>query len=170
MKDTAQRNLVRFIKLCDIAHLLKAERDMDWNRVLNRARDTGSIRSLFFGLRALGPYFDISTLALAALDEKEPRNFLDASLHKITDYTIPTTIRNSIHEALLIASLHDRASAKILTALRPILVPTIVDIQCILLPRSMHFIYYIIRPIRLAIKYSRAAIGRFWRLIPLNSG
>jgi hypothetical protein len=162
VRDTACKNLVRLIKLCDIAQLLKAERNMDWNRLLNRARDTGAIRSLFFGFRVLGPVFDISTLALAALDEKEPSNVLDASLRKVRDCRMPAAIRNSAHEALLIASLHDRASAKILTTLlHPILVPTTADIQCILLPRFLHFIYYIIRPIRLAIKYSRAAIGHF---------
>ena len=162
-KDAAQRNVVRLIKLCDIAQLLKAERGMDWNRLLNRARSTGTIGPLFFGIRTLTPLFGVSLpetslgnkeadLALAALDGKKSRNILDASLHKITD-SIPAAIRHSMYEALLIASLHDRAGAKIRTVLRPCLVPTIVDLQWVSLPRYLHYIYYILRPIRLAIKY-----------------
>jgi hypothetical protein len=92
-KDTAQRNLVPFSKLCDIAQLLKTERDMDWNWLLNHARHTGALGPLFFGLRTVGTLFEISIpehssnninadLVFAALDGREIPSILDSYLDK----------------------------------------------------------------------------------------
>jgi hypothetical protein len=174
-KDTAQRRFVPLLKLCDIAGLLKAECHVNWNGLLNYARQKGVLGPISFGIRTVGSLFDISVpnnidanLVISPIDGKERLQIFAAFLQNNTVFSSKNSqFARSMREAFVIVSLHDRIRHKIRTVLRQIqlrryLTPSSSDIMYISLPRYLHFLYYLVRPIRIAIKYfSRAAVWLF---------
>lgn len=166
VKDTAQGNFVPFIKLCDLAHLLKAERRMDWNESLKQARKWGVHGSVSMGTHVVSSLFDVPTpgtlsknlsshFEVRAIAASDINHVLISSLPNLTISLLKSSkfLRRHLQEALVIASLADGVSAKIITVLRRCLYPTPYDIDCISLPQNLYFLYYFVRPFRIMMKY-----------------
>jgi hypothetical protein len=127
--------------LADIARVLEKS-DIDWSAVFAEARETGSMRPLVVALRLTsellgapipevqnGPPYD-------ALVARSRANLLSDDPRPLGNYS-------------LLARTTDK-----LRILLGLLQPTTLEHQLINLPRLLHLTYYLIRPLRLAHKYT----------------
>lgn len=142
----------RLAWVCDVAALLNSQTRFDWPHVLRRAKESRVERMLFLGLRlARG-------LAGAELPEGLFNNSDDEVISRLseevtavmfsgTEYVPIGFVRNVRFNLRARARLRER-----LDYLRFILTPTDGDLSAVSLPAGMSFAYYLLRPLRLALK------------------
>jgi hypothetical protein len=142
----------RLTWLCDIARLLDAYPALDWGQVLRRARDSGSDRILFLGLRVAGDVLgarvpedigrrvraDAAVAALAA--EVTARLFRDDAPEPVT-----LDLEKSVFQL--------RSRPRLWDKLRLAATPNETDWALLPLPRPLYPLYYVVRPFRLLVKY-----------------
>ncbi len=148
----------------DIAALLKRRPDLDWNRLLSLARDTGSLRMLLLGI----------VLAEQLLGSKIPRELAsdasrDAVLPKLVRRVVAqlaekngeTRIRSLERPDFLIRLRERRRDRAIYLWhwLKMSAKPNEADLQLVALPRQFSGLYYLIRPIRVLAKYVHLLIA-----------
>lgn len=142
----------RLAWVCDVAALLNSQTAFDWPHVLRRAKESRVERMLFLVLRlARG-------LAGAELPERLFDNSDDEVISRLseevtavmfsgTEYVPIGFVRNVRFNLRARARLRER-----LDYLRFILTPTDGDLSAVSLPAGMSFAYYLLRPLRLALK------------------
>jgi hypothetical protein len=138
----------RLIWICDVARLLQASPGLDWKEVLHEAKQSGLWRALALGV----------LLAHRIAGAKVPEDIL----HRFESDTIARNLAQHIQENLFDApgstlpsripydlqllDLRDRARYFLsLNSLRP----NERDQAALPLPKSLHVLYYLIRPFRL---------------------
>lgn len=145
--------------VCDLAELVRSRPDMQWQRVLERARAAGSERMVLLGL------------ALA-------RNVLGAEISGgPVPFEVDSGVRSlarNIHARLLSGvdpeggavekmffqfKISDSMLDKLRYLLLGVTVPTDADQQSLPLPPLLYPLYCLLRPLRLAAKYSRRALA-----------
>ncbi|MFL6254257.1 MAG: nucleotidyltransferase family protein [Pyrinomonadaceae bacterium] len=142
----------RLAWVCDVAALVNSQAAFDWPHVLRRAKESRVERMLLLVLR----------LARGLAGAKLPEGLLDNSDDEVlsrlsaevtavmfsgTEYVPIGFARNLRFNLRARARLRER-----LDYLRFILTPTDGDLSAVSLPAGMSFAYYLLRPLRLALK------------------
>lgn len=142
----------RLAWVCDVAALLNSQPGFDWPSVLRRARESRVERMLRLVLR-LARGLAGAELPEGLLDDSEDE-ILSALSEEVTrfmfsgaDYVPIGFVRNVRFNLRARDRLRER-----LDYLRFILTPTDGDLSAVSLPAGMSFAYYLLRPLRLALK------------------
>jgi hypothetical protein len=146
--------------ICDLAGLLARQR-IDWSLLLQNAEAQGSRRIVLLGLK----------LAHDLLEAQLPPDVLkllteDSAVNNAAERIKQQLFKTAdgaagvFDEALLLVSLRERKRDRIRSSLRLAAMPRSFDWMSISLPASFSFLYYLIRPLRLAGKYGKKAVAR----------
>jgi len=145
--------------ICDIDRfILSTEGDIDWDMVLNIAKDTNSSRMLFLGLGLSHKYFSTplpinvtleDTLSLPPLIN-HTINIMNDNLIFKEGFTYLRTIR--LYQMKLLVSKNE----KYLYITKKLFQLSIQDCNYIKFPASLSFLYILLRPARLLHKYFKS--------------
>jgi hypothetical protein len=146
--------------ICDVAGLIQAHTELNWNALLERARALGSERTLFVGLllasdvlgtpipKTVAQTAQSDRIATAAVEYikqtlfREPKAERRTSIRPLTFHDMVAVLRST-------ERFRDRVRAVQVMALRP----TFEDYRLLPLPAKLFKLYYIVRPLRLAMLY-----------------
>jgi hypothetical protein len=140
--------------ICDVASLIDQKKDIDWQLVLANANRLGMRRILLLGLV-------LATDLLNATMPLEIRKVVsgDAVVKRLADQMqqqlfLPESPRPGLFGgAVLSLNMRERKRDKLRFCFRLITTPRRYDWLALSLPDSLFFLYYLLRPLRLAGKY-----------------
>lgn len=150
VKNIIKHFWVRLEWICDVAELIRAHGEMDWEQVIGRARELGSMRMLLLGLfltkDLLGATLpaeiwhraqaDPAVASLAAQVRK--RIFGDPDPHEGVSDIFPFHVR-----------VRERLQDRVRYCLRMAVTPTEEEWEFLSLPRPLFSVYYLLRAIRM---------------------
>jgi len=153
--------------ICDVANLINSRNDLNWDEVFQHADELGSRRMLSVGLllsidllgasvpERVAAEIRSDTVAMALAREFASRLFNE----RLTRPGIRETSRLHLR-------MRERQRDRIIYALRLSLGTTVGDWTAVKIPRSLFFLYYLIRPFRLLGKSVSGFLNRsFSKLI-----
>jgi len=156
---------VRLGWLCDIAELIRAEPDLDWERVLAKARLWRAERMLFIGLTLA---HDLLEAALPKAILREARSDGTASSLAVQVskrfVSAPMGWLGPFEEPLFHLRMREHLRDQVWYCLH-MAAPTVKDWAFVRLPASLSFLYYLIRPFRLIVAHGLKLV-RFPRILP----
>ncbi|MDQ7029712.1 MAG: nucleotidyltransferase family protein [Ardenticatenia bacterium] len=151
----------RLAWFCDLAQFLHENRDMDWDHILARAATPAGRRGLLPLLWLAHDLFaaPLPEAVWAAIG-REPelgglRDRLEARLAASAPDRRPTVWNMMAYRWRLRRRMADQKRS--FTAL---VVPNATDWAWLPLPDGLYFLYYLLRPVRLAVKYARMGADR----------
>lgn len=151
----------RLAQICDIAEVIRVHQDMDWNRVIEQASTLGSERILLLGL------FLARDLLGCALPEKVlQRIHADPVVKSLAAQVCERLLGEAtgppklFEGSLFYLKARERVQDKILY----FVTPNQNDRNILSLPKFLSFLYYPLRPIRLAEKYGLSRLKRRLKL------
>lgn len=163
-------NRVQLAKLCDVAELVRNCVSLDWDRTIDEARRLGCLYILFLGLRAANEILDV-TLPHKVLREIHAVPKLASLVTHIKEclsygaagrYSRPELFMRPRFHLDVRERLRDRLDPKYLYAITP----NLFDYRFVRLPRSLFFLYHLVRTIRLFFKYGCELLRRLF-VMPL---
>ncbi len=134
----------------DVADLVAAHPGLDWDTTIARARSAGVMRSLLLGLSLAEELLD-SRLPEAAAAAREEDPELAAMVCDVTaelTASLPTRIRTPQTLRFHLRA-RERARDRVRYLARFLVTPTVADWKLLQLPRALHFLYSLLRPLRL---------------------
>ncbi len=140
--------------ICDIDRLIRMRSDLDWQSLFSDAQTQGTERILMLGL-----YISHSLLDSPLPEQILNRIVNDSTVAELGENVIDTSFtssnrpRKSYSTFRLLWRMREKLADRIRFAYRAMFSPKIDDFHYIKLPRSLLFLYPIIRPIRLLLKY-----------------
>jgi hypothetical protein len=140
--------------ICGIAELIRTH-DIDWEMVIQQAKELGAERTLFLGLMLAREFFD-SRLPDSLVNSIESQPVVGTLAAEVSHNLLST---NSVSPGLPKRILFhirtkDRPADRLRYCMRLLFTTTPVDWQSLPLPASLSFLYPLIRPFRLAKKYA----------------
>jgi hypothetical protein len=156
VKD-ARQGKVRLGKISDIAHLVMSE--LDWARVEAEARQLGLRRVVGFGIALVADVLRLPVPAPPALMARHPRL---ATFHREAENAVfanantprPSRLHGDRFHFHIRESWRDKLRPYVLWAHR-LVTPNALDRDVVALPTWLSFLYYVVRPLRLARLYAR---------------
>jgi len=154
-KDAWER--LRYI--CDVAELVRTHQDMDWRRVVERAGRLGSERMLFLGLLLAR-----DLLETPLPDEISRRAHADPAVEALVRRIGERLFQRIDHSPRRFVEIpfrpihmkmRERLRDKVRYLIRFATTHTVGDWMTLPLPKPFFFLYYVLRPIRLARTYGR---------------
>jgi hypothetical protein len=145
--------------VCDVAELVRTHQDMDWRRVVERAGRLGSQRMLFIGLLLAR-----DLLETPLPDEVSRRAHADPAVEVLVRRISERLFRRIDHSPRRFAEMpfrpihmkmRERLRDKVRYLVRFATTHTVGDWMALTLPKPFFFLYYVLRPIRLARTYGR---------------
>jgi hypothetical protein len=148
--------------ICDIAHLIHRHPEMNWTFVREEAHRLASQRMLFLGLLVA------KKLLQARLPEEVwQRIKTDATVESLAAqvtrnlFSSPNRKAGGFASALFHLRTRERLRDGVRYSLSFALVPTLADYDLVPLPRLLYFLYYVLRPMRLAGRYGQNLFSFF---------
>ena len=145
--------------VADVAELIGREGGLDWDTVVGRARARGAERMLLLGLWLAYDLFDAP-----APEPLVARARGDASVRALADdvrgrlfATNPAPLK-PWHAHLFHLRVRERWRDRLRYCTWVALTPTLGDWAWLRLPDALYPLYYVVRPIRLAVKYGARLI------------
>ena len=150
----------RLAWICDIAELIRVHEGINWEQVIERAGTLGSKRMLFLGLYLASDLLeaplptnvlhkvrvDPTVKALAEQVRERPFNEPNRQLKAFEDFRYQIRLR-------------ERLGDKIRYLVLLVLIPHQADVMFLEVPALLRRVYYVLRPVRLAVKYGRRLLG-----------
>ena len=157
----AKHSFTRLEWICDIAELIRANPDMDWNEVTERAASLGTTRMLSLGL------FLATNLLAADVPRTVARNIdADPKVKSLASrvmaslFSDTTNLSHGFVDVTFIGNLREKRSDRIGLRLQSYIhnfwkavSPNVEDKEFLRLPAFLAFLYYVVRPVRLAYVY-----------------
>lgn len=149
--------------IASLAELIRNQEKIDWDVLIHRADDARALKMLALGVnlaKQLGDV-DIPDAVLTKMEARgSMRRFASETLTGIfedreTEYPSVTAIRKNLQ-------IMDRKRDVLASMLRVTFVPTLSDWQSLTLPKSLHTLYYFLRPLRLMKNYSGLLFRRIF--------
>jgi hypothetical protein len=138
--------------ICDIAELIRSRNAMDWRAVMDQARALKSERMLFLGL-----YLACDLLEATLPQEIRASADADPAVRSLT-----TQVRERLFSQAapgifekwrFQVRIRDRLRDGCRYCLGLVMTPTGLELALIRLPASLYPLYYVLRPMRLALKH-----------------
>jgi hypothetical protein len=144
--------------LCDLARLIQVEPGIDWSQVFDQTRRTHTTRmvslSLLLASNLLGVELPPPAAALVDADPQAP--VLAAAVVERLRAGRPAT---TLATGLFCVRALERTSHRARLVFGMFVRPTEAEYRVLQLPPSLYWTYYLFRPLRLAVKYSRRLSG-----------
>ena len=146
--------------ICDLASLIESRKDLNWQLVLENATTLGARGILSLGLLLAGDLLDAS-IPPEVLKSLQP----DARVKKLAEqvrdqlFTERSAPAGVFAEAGTLVSLRERRLDRLISCLRLATTPRSYDWMFLSVPDSLFFLYYLVRPLRLAGKYGAKLLG-----------
>lgn len=144
--------------LTDIAELIRSHQYMDWEMVVKQAANNGTVRILLLGCLLANELLDVPLP-----DQIRQRIQQDSSIKTLSApvqnwlFFEVSGLRGDIITHKFHIMLRERYLDKIRylfrNAIKSLLTPTAKDQALLPLPKSLHIVYYLLRPIRLVKLY-----------------
>ncbi|MFQ5849219.1 MAG: nucleotidyltransferase family protein [Candidatus Binatia bacterium] len=140
--------------ICGIAELIRVHKGMDWRRVMEQAGALRSERMLFLGL-----YLASDLLEAALPEEASQRVHADPVLRLLAVQMRERLFREAngppgvLESWLFHLRLRDRLRDGCRYCLSLVMTPTGLELTLLPLPTSLFPLYYVLRPMRLLVKY-----------------
>jgi hypothetical protein len=137
--------------VCDFAEFLRTSPDVDWAKLVERARQSHSS----------GPLLLATLLASTLLDAPAPEELLhkarnspivQAQAEKARRRMLSSARHDEFAECLNSIATHDPLLHKLWPVISLLTTPTVGDHKAMPLPKGLWGIYYLTRPFRLALK------------------
>jgi len=143
----------RLIWICDVAQLLKEKTDLDWNAVTREAKRVGLLRTLALGVmlaqRVCGA--QVPAEVLRRFEANRDASGLAAHFEQAV-FDEPGKIPvGHLPYSLRLLDFRDRARMLLSTNFAR---PNARDREILRLPKALHVLYYLVRPIRLLLDRS----------------
>ena len=139
--------------LCDFQRALRAYPDAYWSRVWALARENGSARMVEIGLLLVESVLNGGALTAAAAQGRSP----DAEAKGISELLAARLCDQATGQPSVDFRLQLRARERRRDRLRYtwhiLATPHQADVALLGLPRALHSVYYIVRPVRLLLKH-----------------
>lgn len=158
----------RLAQLCDVAELLRIHQEMDWVRVMEQASTLGSERMLFLCLLLVSDF--LGTALPAPLLQRIQSNSVITSLavpvrKRLFSEADEPKLLERVEAVALWIGIRERLQDRVrhffaLMHRAGWMTPNARDQAFLLLPASMSFLYYLIRPLRLFRKYGLSPLKR----------
>jgi hypothetical protein len=146
--------------ICDIAGLIELQKDIDWESVVNNGTKQGSRRILLLGLVLAGELLEApippEVLQIAQKDAVVQTLAGDLKRRLFAEESSASGI---IDGALLQLRMRERKRDRIGFGLRLAATPRVYDWMLVPLPNWLFFLYYFLRPLRLAAKYGMKVLN-----------
>ena len=138
----------------DVAGLIDRRRDIDWELLLNNATRQGSRRILSLGLSLASDLLGASLPPeVLRTVQKDPvvKTLAEQVQQRLFAQDLP--ISGILDGALLQLRMRERRRDRLRSSLRLAATPRVYDWMFLPLPDRLFFLYYLLRPLRLAGKY-----------------
>ncbi|MBK7665102.1 MAG: nucleotidyltransferase family protein [Sterolibacteriaceae bacterium] len=163
IKDAWGESALRLSKVCDIAELIRARSNIDLSRVVETARTLGCLRILQVGIRVAERLFGLGTTEVSWAGQ------FDRRLDPLVEHVIARLFESSDDRdssRMPMAAFHFRIRERWRDKLYPYaraaalrLTPNERDRAMVRLPASLFFLYYFVRPVRLAKERLRRLVN-----------
>ncbi|HEX8183840.1 MAG TPA: nucleotidyltransferase family protein [Blastocatellia bacterium] len=140
--------------VCDVSELIRARRDMDWNRLFERAKRLGGKRMLSTGLILANGLLGaaLPDFALEQVNaDRAARRLAARACARL--FSSKVNFYEALKNPLFYIKARERLRDKARCCARMALSPTVNDLQSLSLPPALFFFYYPLRPLRLLSKY-----------------
>src|SRR5215208_2144833 len=149
----------RLKDVCDVAELVHTHGDMDWRRVVERAGRLGSQRMLFLGLLLARDLLE-TPLPEEVLRKAHADPAVEALVRRIGEWLFQRIDHSprrfaEIPFRPIHMKMRERLRDKVQYLVRFATTHTVGDWMALPLPKPFFFLYYVLRPIRLARTYGR---------------
>ena len=144
--------------ISSFAESLRATPEVDWDTLINRAANAHATRMLALGLRLVEQFSDVPVPVVASIDKDGTMLQMAAGIRAQIFNTLGYA--DSTETNLYNLRIMDRKRDAVVSALRSIFVPTLPDWQALVLPSSLHPLYYAYRPLRLSKVYALSFIQK----------
>jgi hypothetical protein len=147
--------------ICDIARLIQVEPDMDWPLVFTRANATGTRRLVVLALLLSSQLLGVTIPQAAAplgVPDPQTEDLVRDILARLEDPD-PQPV-SAVQTALFSRRVFEHTGQRLRFIFGIFARPTEAEYLLLKLPRSFDWVYYLVRPVRLAAKYAE---GRFFR-------
>jgi hypothetical protein len=134
--------------------------DLDWPRVLEDARRLRIRRMLDLGLCLAGDLLGAAVPAALARHVMADRAVQALAAGILRRLDGPLRLPGKLEEMTFWVAARERLRDRGRYLLRTVTTPTTHEVAAVTLPPSLAFLYYPLRPIRLATKYARTLLGR----------
>jgi len=148
--------------ICDINELINKNKDLDWNKLSANANQYKCNRMVLLGLKLTNELYhtELPTNLIKKIDSrKDIRRFADEVISNLFVERYSFSFKN-----LFFLRAMENNVDRIKYLAESYLVPTPKEFVLINLPKSLSFLYYFIRPVRLGLKYlnlyTQKLIGR----------
>ena len=150
----------RLTWICDVAELIRVHEGINWELVMERAGTLGSKRMLFLGL------YLASDLLGAPLPTKvfhkvwgDPTVTALAEQVRKRPFSEPNRQAKAFEDFRYQVRLRERLGDKIRYLVLLGFIPHQADVMFLQVPTLLRRVYYVLRPVRLAVKYGRRLLG-----------
>ncbi len=156
----AKHGWARLEWICDVAQLARSESGLEWDAITARAYARGCERMVLLGL----------LLARDLLEAPVPEPLLararaDATVRSLARLVqsrlfTDTTAEDPWNARVFQLRVLERWRDRVRFILRLTFTPSLGDWELVRLPAVLSFLYYLIRPVRLAVKFGRLPFNR----------
>ena len=140
--------------ICDVASLIDSRKDLNWQLVLENANTLGARGILSLGLFLAGDLIGASIpeqVSKALQPDSKVRKLAEQVREQLfTERRAPAGV---FAEAVTLVTLRERRRDRLRAVLRLAATPRSYDWMFLSVPDSLFFLYYLVRPLRLAGKY-----------------
>ena len=145
----------------DVAGLIDRRRDIDWQSVLNNATRQGSRRILSLGLSLARELLEVPIppeVLRTVQKDTVVRTLAEQVQQRLFAQDLPRS--GILDGALLQLRMRERRRDRLRSSLRLVATPRVYDWMFLPLPDRLFFLYYLLRPLRLAGKYGAKLLQR----------
>ena len=146
----------RLSRIVDIAQTLRLHRDLDWDQILSHAKSAGAERILFVGISLASILFEAPLPERLKLQtEQDPA--VSSLVKRITVHIFSkpetsTVVQPEDQFQPMHVFMRERFMDRLSYCIRLAITPSVGEWSVIALPRPLYFLYYLLRPVRLAWK------------------
>jgi hypothetical protein len=151
----AQHRWERLEWIADVARLLRPA-TVDWSVAAQRARRLGGARMVGLALRLAADLLDAALPVACASLAVDPAvgRLAVAVRDDLVRHTPPSRATSLTHRAFHVR-VHERLRDRVRYVWQVSITPNLLDWALVRLPAPLAPLYYVIRPVRLAVKYAR---------------
>jgi len=149
--------------ICDVASLIDSRKDIDWEVVGKNTTRLGVRRIVSLGLLLAGDLLGASVPSSVS-KSVQPDSGVKELAEQIKEhlFTGRGATAGVLAEAVTLVTLRDRRSDRIKAGLRLATAPRSYDWMFLSVPDSLFFLYYLVRPLRIAGRYGAKLVKGPW--------